>query len=521
MELFHDDEDWEEERNLKIKLVMTGGTIGIILIIILIFMLIPNSKQDPAENTQENTSVDTPVISGEQMAEGDEGTSAIEEAAGGVLQTETEKEPESDDPQSNLENQGQEGEEVQVTEILTGSDVSENESITLGIDVSKYQGTIDWERVAATGIDFAMIRVGYRSTDTGEIKEDANARYNLQEANANGIRTGVYFFSTAVTEAEAVEEADWVADLIRQYPITYPVAYNCEGFDSDASRQNGMSDELRNACAEAFLQEVYSCGYTPMFYASKSELEEDAVWDASRFEKRYKMWVSWYGSEVYPQRQYPDYNGSYAMWQYTNKGVVDGIPEEVDVNVAYFGYENVAGPHDDTLPEPARADVEALMQFTDVDESVTAKDATNLRNMPSQGEECKIIYTLKNGEVARRTGISTSGWSRVEYNGEILYAVSSYLTTDLSARPAVEEPEEEDDGIKTVFTECNERVSPKMEVNLRTLPSVTNPDSQIVVTLPYGEVVTRTGINEDYGWSRVEYSGQTLYCVSSYVYVVE
>lgn len=510
MKRFHEEEDdWETDSNPIIKRIMTAVAILLIGMICLIYVL-QHKQEHPAEESE-------PAVS-EQQAEPAGQEAEEEETAGEAVLPESEVG--QDDPLMQLEDQAQEGEEVEITRILTSAAASETEEITVGIDVSRFQGTIDWEKAAATGIDFAMIRVGYRSTDTGEIKEDTNARYNLQEATANGIQAGAYFFSTAVTEEEAIEEADWVAELIGQYPITYPVAYNCEGFESAASRQNGLSYEQRNACAEAFLEEIYRCGYTPMFYASRAELEGDAVWNASRLEQSYKIWVSWYSSDIYPQRQHLDYGGACAMWQYTNKGIVDGIPEEVDVNVAYFGYENAVEAQDDTPPDHAEADVEALMQFTEVDESVTAKDATNLRNMPSQGEECQVIYTLKNGEAARRTGISDSGWSRVEYNGETLYAVSSYLTTDFSVTPAVVDPAE-DNGIKTVFTECSDRVSPKIEVNLRTLPSVTDPDSQVVVTLPYGEIVNRTGINEDYGWSRVEYNGQTLYCISSYVYVVE
>ncbi|MBR3761831.1 MAG: SH3 domain-containing protein [Lachnospiraceae bacterium] len=167
--------------------------------------------------------------------------------------------------------------------------------------------------------------------------------------------------------------------------------------------------------------------------------------------------------------------------------------------------------------------VEEGHTFREVKETITAKNATNLRNMPSQGEDSKVMVTLKNGQTATRIGISDTGWSKVEYEGVIYYAVSSYLTTDLT-KPTPEPtptPEPVDDGIKTVFTPCEEMVSPKIEVNLRALPSVTHPDAVVVVKLPYGAVVKRTGINTDVGWSRVEYEGQTLYCVSSYVYVVE
>ena len=119
--------------------------------------------------------------------------------------------------------------------------------------------------------------------------------------------------------------------------------------------------------------------------------------------------------------------------------------------------------------------------------------------------------TLANGETATRTGVSDSGWSRIVYNGQTCYAVSSYLTTDLNYRtPGTGAQADDGNGLKTKFTEVNDRVTAKIEVNLRTMPSVTHPDSAVAAVLHNGEVVTRTGINDEYGWSRVEYNGQTL-----------
>lgn len=109
-----------------------------------------------------------------------------------------------------------------------------------------------------------MIRVGYRTQKTGEMCVDTNARYNMQEAQKNGIKVGVYFFSSAVNETEAIEEADWVADYISKYQITYPVAFDCEGFTDSASRQYGMSSEARTKVAEAFcrkyiIKDIHLC----------------------------------------------------------------------------------------------------------------------------------------------------------------------------------------------------------------------------------------------------------------------
>ncbi len=166
-----------------------------------------------------------------------------------------------------------------------------------------------------------------------------------------------------------------------------------------------------------------------------------------------------------------------------------------------------------------------IMTFNEVNDEVTAKETTNLRNVPSQGEESFIIHILQNGEVVKRTGMSDEGWSRLEYDGQVVYAMSNLLTTDLTKKAATESgASDTSDGslpeIQTKFVDVNEQVTPKIEVNLRLLPSVTNPKAKIVATVKNGEVFTRTGSNDELGWSRVEYKGQVLYCISSYVEVV-
>lgn len=298
------------------------------------------------------------------------------------------------------------------------------------------------------------------------------------------------------------------------------MVYDCEGFDKPESAQYELTKTERTDIAIAFLEQIYSRGYTPMFYASMGELTGDAKWETSRIEKTYKIWVSQYPAVPYPQTARSSYAGSHAMWQYTNRGTVAGIDKPVDVNIAYFGYEGTADAVSEEPPEEVQADVEALMNFTEVNEEVTAKDATNLRNIPSQGSDSTVVYTLQNGEKLARTGVSDSGWSRLDYNGQTVYAVSSYLTTDLSyqaPQPEAQEGAGSGDGLKTRFADRNEQVTAKIEVNLRTLPSVTNPDAVVAAVLHNGEYATRTGINEEYGWSRVEYNGQTLYCISSYL----
>lgn len=397
----------------------------------------------------------------------------------------------------------------------------ETDETTTGIDVARYQGTIDWSRLATSRVDFAMVRLGYRSSADGTIVEDANARYNLQEAQKNEIMLGAYFFSTAVSKEEAIEEANWAADLIDQYSITYPVAYDCEGYLEPDSRQYGLSAEERTDIALAFLKQIEKRGYEGMFYSSKNELEGDHQWQTSRIEKEYKIWVAQYPAVAYPATGASSYSGTHHMWQHTTHGVVPGISQNVDLNVAYFGYEQINAPISDIPPEEAHPDVEALMNFKPCEEEVTAKEETNLRSIPSQGEDSEVLYTLKNGEIATRIAICSSGWSKLLYNGNIYYAVSSYLTTDMGYEAAPEYEEEAvDDGVETRFVAVNEKVTAKIEVNLRTLPSVEHPDCKVVHLLKNGTVVTRTGINEELGWSRLEYNGQTVYCVSSMLKVV-
>ncbi|MDD3416320.1 MAG: GH25 family lysozyme [Lachnospiraceae bacterium] len=429
------------------------------------------------------------------------------------------------------------GMQVSANDIEKAINQNEIDTTAIGIDVAKYQGTIDWSQVAQSGINFAMIRVGYRTSKSGEIMEDATAKYNLQQAQANGIKLGAYFFSTAITCEEAKEEADWVTSYIAQYPITYPIAYNCEGFMDEENRNASLSNDERSKIAMAFLSEIENKDYIPMFYASKGELEENRYWNTDLISASYKIWVSQYPDVPYPEASSSDYTGKHDMWQYTSQGTIAGISKKVDVNVAYFGYREESVAKDSTAPEKVAANVEALMSFTDIDETITAKEKTNLRSEPSTVTG-SVIASLNHGETVQRTGIcKEAGWSRIIYNGQTLYAVNQYLTTDLNddvapvndTETTSENTSENTSGtvdmvvdgltVKTPFTSVNETVTAKEIVNLRSLPSVTNESVQILGTLSNGQTATRVGISESYGWSKLEYNGQIVYAVSSYLMV--
>lgn len=532
--------DRSKKLNKKQQMALIGGLTGtllaVIVLIIIVLVITDDRNRQISSGTKPKESASSgPLQESESVMQPQETQKNDSITESQKTQLPETVHQETEDPQGSMDgsmngnmNEGL-GADVEINDVLENlPNDNETTEITYGIDVSKYQGTIDWKQVAESGIDFAMIRVGYRTLKTGEIIADNNAKYNMQEASKYGIKVGVYFFSTAVTEKEVIEEADWVSDFIAKYQITYPVVYNCERFDEPENRQYNLTKSQRTDYAIAFLERIKDNGYSAMFYAGMSELENEAKWDTSRLEGKFKIWVAQYPDKPYPQTASSSYTGKYDMWQYTNNGKVPGIDGSVDMNVAYFGFRDVEGPQNTEKPDDEKADIEVLMNFKEVNETVTAKERTNLRDIPSQGEDSNVMYTLENGETATRTGISDTGWSRVVFHGTIYYAVSSYLTTDLSYQPPqdTEEPttdiETETIGeIKTQFKDVDELVTAKDAVNLRNIPSVTNEDSQVVVTLLNGEVVKRTGINEELGWSRVEYNGQVLYCVSSYLQLVE
>ena len=393
----------------------------------------------------------------------------------------------------------------------------ETDTVTMGIDVARYQGTIDWKEVSQANVDFAMIRVGYRGMMDGEIKPDPNGRYNLQEASKAGIPVGVYFFSTAVTEEEAQEEAAWVAEEISGYPITYPVVYDCENFNDPDSRQYAMSKSQRTDVALSFLKAIEKYGYEGMFYASKGDMELEKSWEVSRIQEDYKIWVAQYPALPYPETKETSYSGIHQMWQYSMEGSVPGIRQPVDLNIAYFGYDGIEPPHSKNTPEEVEADVEAMLDFEEVSDQVTAKEETNLRNIPSQDSDSQVLRTLTNGEIAQRVAVSSNGWSKLLLDGTVYYAVTNYLTTDL----AYEAPPEEDylpseNGIQTQFVAENKLVTAKKMVNLRKLPSVEHEDAVVLDELDNGEIAVCVGISDN-GWSKLEYKGVTCYAVTSYL----
>ena len=202
--------------------------------------------------------------------------------------------------------------------------------VRYGVDVSKYQGKINWQRVKESGIDFAIVRIGYRGYgNAGNLKADDYYARNIEEARKVGMDVGGYFFSQAINEEEAVEEADFVIGLLDGYELQLPVVYDPELIRDDVARTDEVTGEQFTANTVAFCERIKEAGYQPMIYSNM-------VWESELFDlKQLQDYPIWYADyEPIPQTPY-----NFVMWQYTEKGYVDGINGIVDRNVWFVPVE--------------------------------------------------------------------------------------------------------------------------------------------------------------------------------------
>ena len=223
-------------------------------------------------------------------------------------------------------------EDTAVADAVAGADETEIQKLQkstansrVGIDVSKWNGDIDWDRVKNAGVEFAIIRAGYRGSTTGGLVEDSCFAANMRGAAASGMPVGVYFFTQAVNEVEAVEEASAVLELIREYELEYPVFIDTEGAGGNG-RADNLDPETRTLVCEAFCRTIANAGYTAGVYASRNWYNNNL--HTQKLEN-YCIWLAEY-------RSAPLYQGYYHMWQYTSKGAVDGIAGNVDMNISYL-----------------------------------------------------------------------------------------------------------------------------------------------------------------------------------------
>ncbi|MGN0506360.1 MAG: beta-L-arabinofuranosidase domain-containing protein [Lachnospiraceae bacterium] len=196
-----------------------------------------------------------------------------------------------------------------------------------GIDVSKWQGDINWKKVKAAGVDYAIIRLGYRGTaEAGNCAIDPYYKQNIEGALAAGLQVGVYYFTQAITVEEAIEEANIVIENLQGYDITFPVVFDTE--QATDARANKLPNSVRTECAKAFCDTILAAGYTPVIYAGTNW----SILNLNMEELQgYDFWYAYYGNELYFPYQF-------TMWQYTESGRIDGVSGEVDLNISFIDY---------------------------------------------------------------------------------------------------------------------------------------------------------------------------------------
>ena len=201
----------------------------------------------------------------------------------------------------------------------------------IGIDVSSHQKEIDWQKVADSGVEFAMIRLGYRGYGSeGTLNMDPYFQQNLIGAAAAGLKIGVYFYSQAISAAEAAEEAQFVLDALGGFPLTYPVVYDWETVSADGARTKGLDNTILTDCAITFCESVAAAGYGTMIYynlpVGYNHYQLDRL-------TAYDKWFAQYTSKNQPDMYY-----DYRIWQYTDSGSVPGIEGKGDMNLAFLPY---------------------------------------------------------------------------------------------------------------------------------------------------------------------------------------
>ena len=211
----------------------------------------------------------------------------------------------------------------------TGTDYD----VLRGVDVSEHQLDIDWKQVAASGVDYAYIRVGWRGYTEGGLFEDAYFERNIQGALDAGLHVGVYMFSQAVTVQEAIEEADFVLERIGKYNVTLPVVFDWEKIEAAEARSHGLTMELRTDCARAFCETVKSAGYVPCVYFNRNLGYYG--YDLTRLTD-YEFWFS------LPESGFPNFYYACDMWQYSFTETVPGIAEPTDMNLWFIAKPEVS-----------------------------------------------------------------------------------------------------------------------------------------------------------------------------------
>ena len=279
-----------------------------------------------------------------------------------------------------------------------------------GIDVSKWQGDIDWNQVKASGIEYAIIRVGYRGASSGTLAKDNKAIQNIQGAKAAGLKVGVYIFSQAINIGEAQEEADYAINQISGYSLDLPVVIDYEYASGNSGRlyDAHLSVEAATSIVNAFCERVQNRGYYGMVYANKSMLEHQL--NASDISSKYAVWLANYTNHT-------TYGGNYRFWQYTSTGSVPGISGNVDMDV-WYDNGSIMGGGSNTNPNVSYS---AHVQGSGWQASVLNGASAGTTGKGLRLEAIKINLSNKNysGGIKYSAHVQETGWQGWVSDGQI------------------------------------------------------------------------------------------------------
>lgn len=249
------------------------------------------------------------------------------------------------------------GEDADSTEITYAYEDLKDE--VFGIDVSSHNGDIDWNKVRASGVEFAIIRCGYRGYTSGALVEDSKFIRNIIGAKEAGIKVGIYFFTQAISEVEAVEEASMVVTLCRDYQVDLPIFIDAENTGANG-RADGIDGELRTRICVAFCETLENAGYRAGVYSNKYWLNN--ILDVPQISK-YIIWLAQYKAKA-------DYKGDYAFWQYSSNGWIEGITGRVDLDIGNLTYRTMYEAQEETpTPTPTPISEETPTPTTKPQES--------------------------------------------------------------------------------------------------------------------------------------------------------
>lgn len=391
---------------------------------------VPPTTTPPPETAAQETTTPPETLAKEDLDIRDDADSDETEP----IRDEVDEEPETEPPTKAPPKETQPATEAP-TEPPTEAPVSEYACVVKGIDISKWNSLkkepIDWKKVKASGVSFVIIRAGNRSTASTAMYEDPYFVEHIEGALAEGLQVGVYFYSQAITEKEALEEASFLLSLIKDYKLTYPVCFDWEPASGTRVRNANLSKQQATNIAKKFLSTIQGYGYDAMLYSYHSAIKEFFYMDQL---SDYKTWVAYYFSKYkntgvqyqigdpLPTESYP-----YQMWQYTSTATCPGIQGQVDMNVAFFSYSGSGVPTSAIVlnlpatsyttnvgtPVDYKTGVKAFNTAgLDVSSSVTTSISDSDGNLISAAEvfntpgQYTITYTIKDFTGAKKSAVA-------------------------------------------------------------------------------------------------------------------